>query len=343
MKYKNKIIAPIFVGSVFLVMLVFYFLYGFAPAQKEVKKTTFLIQRGESFFDIGANLDEEGIIKSKFSFNIYTLFSRQHSQILAGKYLLSPSMDIKTILQKFILGDIIKEEVTILSGWNLREIAAELGKQGLITAQEQFFVIAGDPENKTPAIDFSGDFTFLADKPKSASLEGYLFPDTYEIDSGGGVEFLTKKMLANFGKKVTSEMQKEITKQDKTLFEILTMASIVEKEVRTYQEKQIVAGILWKRLKQGWPLQVDSTLDYILDKSSAELTREDLKSDIPYNTYVKKGLPPGPISSPDIESIKATIYYTDSPYWYYLSTRSGATIFSKTFEEHKAAKAKYLW
>ncbi|MDD5433577.1 MAG: endolytic transglycosylase MltG, partial [Candidatus Pacebacteria bacterium] len=115
-----------------------------------------------------------------------------------------------------------------------------------------------------------------------------------------------------------------------------------EKEVKGYQDKQIVAGILWKRLQEDWPLQVDSTINYALGDSGAKLSLDDLQFDSPYNTYRNNGLPPGPICNPGLESIKAAIYYQDSPYWYYLSAKNGQTIFSKTFNQHVAAKAKYL-
>jgi len=147
-------------------------------------------------------------------------------------------------------------------------------------------------------------------------------------------------MLSNFEKKLTQELKDEIQKQKKSVFDIITMAAMLEKEVRTLSDKKIVSGILWKRLEAGMPLQIDATINYITGKSDPGATIKDTKIDSPYNTYKYKGLPKGPISNPGMSSITAAIEPTDSPYWFYLS--DGATYFSKTLEEHNVNKAKYL-
>jgi len=190
--------------------------------------------------------------------------------------------------------------------------------------------------------DFSEEFDFLRDKPKNVSLEGYLFPDTYEINTGAQIEEIVKTMLSNFDKKLTSNLRKEIKKQEKTIFEIITMASLLEKEVKSKEEKEIVSGILWKRLKNRIPLQVDATIIYITGKKTTKVSKDDTEIDSPYNTYKYLGLPKGPICNPGLESILATVYPKNSDFWYYLSTSDGETIFSKTLEEHNIAKAKYL-
>ena len=141
-----------------------------------------------------------------------------------------------------------------------------------------------------------------------------MFPDTYKIDYPATPEKLIRIALANFEKKVSGDLQKGNFK------ETIIMASILEREVRTYEAKQIVAGILWKRIREGWPLQVDVAME----------------------TYKSKGLPKEPICNPGLESIKSAVNYKDSDYWFYLSAKTGQTIFSKTFEQHKIAKAKYL-
>jgi UPF0755 protein len=141
---------------------------------------------------------------------------------------------------------------------------------------------------------------------------------------------------------VSLEIKEEIERQGKSIFDIITMASLLEKEVRTEEDKKIVAGILWKRMEIGMPLQVDATIAYITGKNSTRISKEETKIDSPYNTYKYKGLPLGPICNPGFESIFASLYYEDSDYLYYLSTPEGETIFSKTLEEHNIAKGKYL-
>jgi len=148
-------------------------------------------------------------------------------------------------------------------------------------------------------------------------------------------------MLNNFNKKITSDLREEIEKQNKTIFEIITMASLLEKRCGAKKIK-IVSGILWKRINHNIPLQVDATIVYITSKQTIKIPKEDLEIDSPYNTYKFRGLPIAPICNPGLESIKAAIYPEDSDYFYYLSTLEGKTIFSKTLKEHNIAKARYL-
>ena len=149
-------------------------------------------------------------------------------------------------------------------------------------------------------------------------------------------------MLANFERKITPELKQEMARQKRTLFAVLTMASLLEKEVKTYEDKQLAAGLLWKRLESSWPLQVDATLTYLIGRSSSELTKGDLTTDSLYNTYKYQGLPLGPICNPGLESIEAAVYYKESPYWFYLTNLEGEAIFSRTLQEHAANKYKYL-
>jgi UPF0755 protein len=180
----------------------------------------------------------------------------------------------------------------------------------------------------------------LQDKPKDVGLEGYLFPDTYEITLGNNCDDILNAMLENFDQKLTPALRTEITNQKKSIFEEITMASLLEKEVKTLDDKKIVSGILWKRISIGMPLQLDSTVNYATGKSDASVLIKDTKIDSPYNTYKYPGLPKGPISNPGMDSIMAAIYPKATNYWYYLS--DGKTIFSETLEQHDIAKAKYL-
>lgn len=161
--------------------------------------------------------------------------------------------------------------------------------------------------------------------------EGYLFPDTYFFTLLETEEEIIKKMEDNFKEKAGDVKP-----------EIIVMASILEKEALTPEDKKIVSGILWKRLETGMLLQVDAVFAYIIDKKSSDLTLDDLKIDSPYNTYLYKGLPPAPICNPGIESIEAALNPTSSSYWYYLSDKNLNIHFAKNFDEHKLNKAKYL-
>ncbi|HDJ30503.1 MAG TPA: endolytic transglycosylase MltG [bacterium] len=303
----------------------------------------FLINKGEGIEEIAQHLEEEGIIKNKALFLLYLILTRQLRNIQAGAYQLSPSMSIDEIVDKLVCGKTLKEKITIIEGWRARDIALYLGKKGICTPEE-FLEVVDFPKTKhsSKAMDFSDKYNFLEDKPKNVDLEGYLFPDTYFIERDMTPEEIVEMMLDNFGKKLTPELRKEIARQGKTIFEIVTMASLLEKEVKSLEDKKLVAGILWKRLKIGIPLQVDATITYITGKKTTFISKKETEIDSPYNTYKYKGLPPAPICNPGFESILASIYYKDSEYLYYLSAPDGRTIFSRTLEEHNIAKAKYL-
>ena len=180
----------------------------------------------------------------------------------------------------------------------------------------------------------------LADKPKSASLEGYLFPDTYRFFKDAKLPDVVNKMIANLENKLTSDLKMAIKNSSFTTYEVLTMASLIEKEVKSDSDREIVSGILWKRLKAKIPLQVDATLVYITGRK--EISDADKKINSPYNTYYYRGLPKGPISNPGLSAIRAAVFPENSPYWYYLSAKDGQTIFSQTLEEHNRNKAIYL-
>jgi len=303
-----------------------------------VQEKLFSVKRGENVFQIGKRLEEEGFIKDRFFFNLYVLAKGAQKNLQAGEYLLGPHLSVKEIAQLIISGRVAKVKITIPEGWRAEEIGDYLERKGIISQAQDFY----GKESPLWQKDFSEEFDFLKDKPKALSLEGYLFPDTYYLTPGMIPEEIIRMMLKNFDTKLTQELREEIKRQGKTIFEIVTMASLLEKEVKTKEEKELVAGILWKRLKVGMPLQVDATITYITRKKTTKISIEETKIDSPYNTYKYPGLPLGPISNPGLESIMATIYPKESEFWYYLSTPEGETIFSKTLEEHNIAKAKYL-
>jgi len=216
-------------------------------------------------------------------------------------------MNVPEIVDKLVSGDRIKKIITIIEGWTVEDIADYLEVEEL-----------------------------------SSDLEGYLFPDTYEISPEDGTEEIINKMLDNFDKKLSLKLREEIASQEKTVHEIVIMASLIEKEVRTLEDKKIVSGILWKRIEVGMPLQVDATITYITGRKSTEILKQELEIDSPYNTYKYKGLPFGPICNPGLESILAAVYPESSEYWFYLSTPEGETIFSKTLKKHNEARAEHL-
>lgn len=335
--------------SAALAVFLFFWIGVFTPVNKTGKdQTMFRVEKGEDAKSIAIDLRDRNFIRFVTPFRLFAMITNSGRRLQAGNYLLSQSMTPFSIMRKMERGDTVKETVTVVEGWNLRTIARELSAKTKIARDDMYAVtgypgIAAQTQSVADTISkLAQKFSALTDKPRLASLEGYLFPDTYEIQPSETPKEIIEKMLANFSRKFAGELQAETARQNKTIFEVLTMASLLEKEVKTFEDKQIVAGILYKRLTIGMPLQIDATVNYITEKNTPSVSLEDTKISSPYNTYKFRGLPPGPIANPGLESIRAALQPVKSPYLYYLSTPEGTTIFSKTLEEHNAAKAKYL-
>jgi len=346
-KFKKRTTLCLLFLVIFFLFFVWQSIY-LPKAFSEKEDKLFLVQKGQNLFEIAGNLEKEGLIKSDLAFIFYAFIKGKQGSLQAGGYLLNPAMNVPHIAGKIILGDIVKEKITIIEGWNLRDIGWYLEGKGMFQAEELFELVGFPAIDHSVATDlpqprdFSSDFGFLKDKPQNVNLEGYLFPDTYHIKKGASIEEIVRKMLDNFAQKLTSDLKEEIKRQEKSIFEIITMASLLEKEVKTKEDREIVAGILWKRLKNNIPLQVDATITYIAGKKTTKISTEDTQIDSPYNTYKYPGFPLGPICNPGLDSIMAALFPQESIYWFYLSTPEGETIFSKNYEEHNLAKAKYL-
>lgn len=320
-----------------------------SPADMNGAEKPFVISPGEGVKKIGSNLQSEGLIKSKAYFEYYVWQIKKGTAMQAGDYELSSKMTIKEIVATLIAGKTINNEkkITIIPGWTLRDIAGYFTESGIASSTD-FYKLAGEPlkdysSNKNRPVDYSADFSVLADKPKNYGLEGYLFPDTYRVYNDASAEDVIRKMLANLDGKLTPAMRAEIKRQGKTIYEIITMASVIEKEVSKEEDMKMVSGIFWGRIKSGQGLESCATLAYILGKNKPIYTLEDTNVVSPYNTYRHQGLPPGPICNPSLEAIEAAIYPTKNNYNYFLSRPdTGETVFSKTLDEHNRNKQKYL-
>ncbi len=326
---KNKLFKILL--ALAIIVLAGFLFTGDANKKQEIVSKNIVINKGENAKDIAFKLKTEKIISNPYSFLVLAFLEKNWDKLQAGEYLLNSKMSNQEIVETLVQGKTIKETITIVEGWDSWDIARYLESKGLFSQEETIKSIQEFESNQ---------FDFLSDKPKNLGLEGYIFPDTYFLEKNALLDDFLNKALTNFGQKLTPDLRDEIKKQNKSIFEIITMASLLEKEVISFEDKQIVSGILWKRLRAGIPLQVDATLLYAREKNKVSL--EDTKIDSPYNTYQHLGLPLGPICNPGLESIKAAVYPKDSPYWYYLSKPNKETVFSKTLEEHNLAQAKYL-
>lgn len=315
------------------IVFIFFFLgitlpYNFFSCR--CKAEIFRVEKGDKLKEISKKLEEKGIIRSAIFFETYIILTDSSKGLKAGDYYFSPNMSVYEISEIIKEGEDSVFKVTIPEGFNIFQIEKAMGEAA---GRE---VILRDLK----VGDFKDQFDFLEDVPNDHSLEGFLFPDTYQIPSFEAKE-IASLMLFNFGKKVTPELREKLVLQKKSVFDVVIMASMIEKEVREKKDMELVSGILWKRLSIQMPLQVDATVNYALNKQGTVL-KSDLQIDSPYNTYKFYGLPKGPISNPGIDSIKAVISPKESNYWYYLSAKTGETIFSRNLDEHNLARAKYL-
>ena len=324
------------VGLLLVLSAFAYEVYLPHPASTRAKTIT--IPSGYGSRKIGEILKTGGVIRSKWIFLTYALLKGQASGLKPGTYTFQ-NATIPQIVRDLVAGENREQIITIPEGWNRKEIAELLAKEG-ITAHREFEELA----TETPSPALIARFEFLNDKPGNLGLEGYLFPDTYRIFADAPADTIIRKMLENFDRKLNPELRTEIRLQKKTIFEIITMASLIEKEVRTDEDRTLVSGILWKRLELEIPLQVDATIVFIKggDENDGKISNADTKIPSPYNTYLNRGLPKGPVANPGLSAIRAAIYPKKSPYLYYLSTPDGRTIFSRTLEEHNLAKNEHL-
>ncbi|MFH1182874.1 MAG: endolytic transglycosylase MltG [Candidatus Moraniibacteriota bacterium] len=299
---------------------------------------SFSIKEGEGVNPIATRLQKSGLVSHRLWFEFYIWSQNRESNIVTGIYNLRPSMTIPEIVDIITSGKGNKEDqtVTLIEGWDNNQIGEHLAGKGVIS-KEDFLQEASLLEKYRPY------YSFLADLHKNRTLEGYLFPDTYNVIVGKTTpEQLVYRMLLNFNQKLTDTMKEDVKKSGHKLDEIIIMASIVEREVPNEEDRKIVSGIFWKRIQQKQPLQSCATISYILGVNKKQYSFEDTRVDSPYNTYIKKGLPPGPIGNPGLAAIKAAIYPQDSDFVYFLSDpKTGETIFSRTLDEHNQAKAEH--
>jgi len=340
MVIKNK---KLFIGLIIFAVLItgfFYFQNQVYYSHSSIKDPiNFKIEKGESVLEIGERLEDEKIISHKICFVYYLWRKNIYGKIITGEYMINSQNTIPEIAliitrrEKIISS---RKKITFPEGWDIQKIEARIKKQGL--SADRFLDLVKNPDY----FQSKYNYNFLADIPESQSLEGYLFPDTYFFSPDAGAEDIIKKMLDNFDRKLTDDLRSEIQGQDKTIYEIITLASILEKEVKTPDDKKIASGIFWNRMKIGQPLQSCATLAYILGKNKEQYSYEDTQINSSYNTYLNPGLPPGPISNPGIISIKAAVYPAETNYNYFLNNpETEETIFSQTLEEHNINKTKH--
>ncbi len=344
-KKPTKIIISILI---FCIVIGVWFVYTelYTAEAQRVEKVNFQINPGESVSILAERLEEQ-VIRNAWLFKKYIVFKGIDREIRQGNFEVTSPITLSRVVQSLANPSVSEQTITILPGWSLREIAEYFEEEGVVSSTD-FDLVVGKPAynykvSKDKMVDLELDHKVVEDKPWYVSYEGYLAPDTYRIFKNASVEDILNKLVGHLDSQFTEEMYRDIEKSGRTVFEVITMASVVEREVRSKEDKARVADIFWRRYDLNWALQADSTVHYAVGTSGDVFTTQaDRESLSPWNTYKYPGLPQGPISSPSLETIKATIYPEANKDWYFLTDLEGEVHYAKTLEGHNLNVQKYL-
>ncbi|MBK5282292.1 MAG: endolytic transglycosylase MltG [Nitrospiraceae bacterium] len=298
------------------------------PTQEHPPSKVVVIPNGSTFQHVAALLESEGLIKNR---SVFVLFAKSRSadrKIRAGEYELNPGMTPAEILSKLLNGHVLLHPLTIPEGLTIGQIA-DLAAQDGLTDRVEFLRLAKDRE-------------FIASLGiKAETLEGYLYPDTYKFPRPTKAREVLVAMVEQLRQVVRPDLLARMQDLKMTMHEMLTLASVIEKETGSGGERPEISAVFHNRLKKHIPLQSDPTVIYGLPAFDGNLHKKDLSNLSPYNTYRVQGLPPGPIANPGIQAIRATLYPSDSHSLYFVSRNDGTHQFSRTLIEHNQAVEKY--
>ncbi|NPV05457.1 MAG: endolytic transglycosylase MltG [Syntrophaceae bacterium] len=289
---------------------------------------TVYIPRGTPFGQVVTLLEQNGLVRSRLFFRALGYLYNAPRQVKAGEYEFTRAMTPGEILRKLVNGDYKKHAVTVPEGFTVRKIAARLAAEGLVEEKE-FLRLAGD-KRLLAELNIPG-----------ASAEGFLFPETYIFHRGVEAEQIIRQMAGQFWARVPKEWIAKAEAQGFSLLQWVTLASIIEKETGLKSEMPLVAAVFRNRLQKRMPLQSDPTVIYGIEDFDGNLTRRHLERQNPYNSYLNRGLPPGPICSPGMDALQAALNPAPVKYLYFVSRNDGSHHFSETLPEHSRAVRKY--
>ncbi len=297
------------------------------PASAAAAYKTVTIAKGESPREIATSLWDLGLIRDRRLFVRYVRWRGVDTHLKYGEYRLRTDLSTRQVVKRLAAGNVLSHRFTVPEGSTIREIADELERLELAAAEE-IHRLAKDPA-------FLAQFGITVD-----NAEGYLFPETYHVAKGVSAEHLMELMLLEFQRR-TRALREEMATANYSPYDLLKIASIIEKETMVESDMPLVSEVIHNRLEENMLLQCDVTVRYPLDNYGQHLTYEDLSLDSPYNSYKHKGLPPTPICSPGIAALRAAVQPTEAGYKFFVSMNNGAHVFSHTYAEHKANVKKY--
>ncbi|MFQ6100520.1 MAG: endolytic transglycosylase MltG [Anaerolineae bacterium] len=304
------------------------------PAGDDDTPVTFVVEVGETAAEIGSRLEQEGLIADAELFRRYVQYHGLDAGIEAGEFTLRQTMTIPEIAQALQKGQRPEQVITIQEGLRLEQVAAAVAEQTNISPDDFLALVTTGWRDSNLAFDF------LSDLSPGATLEGFLFPATYRLPEEGTAVDLVGRMLGTFGTRVSPEMRAAAASHGLSVYELVTLASIVEREAVLDEERPLIAGVYHNRLESGWFLSACPTVQYALgtpDEWWPQFTLEATDVDSPYNTYRHLGLPPGPICNPGLASIQAAAHPADTDYFFFLADctkNDGSHLFAVTQEEH---------
>jgi UPF0755 protein len=315
-------------ASVLLLAAYQFYLVLSSPASDEFRSHVVNVERGASFDSVVKALAERGLLRNAAIFRAAGVISGSAKRVRAGEYEFTTAETPVEILKKLVRGDVMRHSVTFPEGSTMKDMAGILAASGLMDAGS-FIEAARDAKLKA-ALGVDGP-----------TLEGYLFPDTYSIDKAASAKDLVRNMHSNFMKAFGEDARKKAATLGISINEAVTLASIIEKETGRVEEMRLISSVFHNRLRRGMPLQSDPTVIYGIKDFDGNLTRAHLKTMTPYNTYMVRGLPPGPIASPGKAAIEAAVDPDKTDYLYFVSRNDGTHAFSATLSAHNRAVYQY--
>ncbi len=314
-------------GIVFIVLL---YNYGNTPASSSSREQVVDIKPGMTLRQVSTFLAHRKLLDEPSAFVLYTYLQGKQNRIQAGEYRFSPSMPPWKILDSLTNGTAILYTVTIPEGYRITEMAELFEKKGLV--KKEAFVA------ETRNTELLDAFQI----PPGGTLEGYLYPETYKFSKADGAKRIVKTLVNTFKKRVqTTDLMQQAKAGKLTFHEIITLASLIEKETGLGAERKLISSVFHNRLIKEMRLQTDPTVIYAMVNFDGNIRKKDLSIDSPYNTYKYFGLPPGPIASPGLDSIRAALEPETSDFLYFVSRQDGSHQFSTNYEDHSRAVQKY--